>query len=59
MFHTGGNAAQTKDLYGEHVDAIELHNFSLVLKPLCQRQLERIATENDRVTENIADLLSV
>ena len=59
VFTTGGNAAQIKDLYGEHVDAIELHNLSLVLKPLCQRQLERIATENDRVTENIADLLSV
>ena len=59
VFTTGGNAAQIKDLYGEHVDAIELHNLSLVLKPLCRRQLERIATENDRVTENIADLLSV
>ncbi len=59
VFTTGGNAAQIKDLYGEHVDAIELHNLSLVLKPLCQRQLEQIATENDRVTENIADLLSV
>ena len=59
VFTTGGNAAQIKDLYGEHVDAIELHNLSLVLKPLCRRQLERIATENYRVTENIADLLSV
>ena len=42
VFTTGGNAAQIKDLYGEHVDAIELHNLSLVLKPLCRRQLRII-----------------
>ena len=59
VFTTGGNSAQIKDMYGEYVDAIELHDLTIKIKPICMRDEVKILKENDLVTENVEELIKM
>lgn len=59
VFTTGGNSAQIKDMYGEYVDAIELHDLTIKIKPICMRDGVKILKENDLVTENVEELIKM
>lgn len=59
VFTTGNNQGVIVDRYGEHIDAIELHNLQLTLKnSLCSKDFERIETENESVTTGIEEILN-
>lgn len=58
IFTTGKNSEQIKDMYGDQIDAIELHNLALTLRSnLCEKDFQRIEKENAKVTENINNIL--
>lgn len=58
VFTTGRSAETVHKLYGDYIDAIELHDLSLTLRPsLCNAVIERMYEENDLVTDNIETLL--
>lgn len=59
VFTTGGNSAQIKDMYGEYVDAIELHDLTVNIKPICLRDGMNILKENNLVTENVGELIKI
>lgn len=57
VFTTGSNSSELINRYGDYIDAIELHNLTLTLRPtLCARDQKTIETENLLVTENINNL---
>lgn len=59
VFTTGGNTARIMDMYGEHIDAIELHDLTLPLRAnLCEREYRKIEADDARVTENISEILT-
>lgn len=59
VFTTGNNSSELKNRYGDHVDAIELHDFRLELKSIfCNRESLAIENENNLVTEDINNLLN-
>lgn len=52
VFTTGNNQDELiQGRYGDYIDAIEVHNLSLTLKKLCDKDIERIELENKLVTE--------
>lgn len=55
VFTTGSNQGELLKRYGDHIDAIEVHNLSLVLKDLCDSRLQRIDYENDLVTGSFGE----
>lgn len=58
VFTTGGNQGVLLERYGDYVDAIELHNLSLTLRPnLCEKDLIKIEEENKKVTEGFELIL--
>ena len=58
VFTTGSSAQTVLQRYGDYIDAIELHNLSLTIRPnICGRALEKIYEENDWVTDNINNVL--
>lgn len=57
---TTGNTSSFLNMYGEYVDAIELHDMSLTLKRnLCKKDFEVIEEQNMKVTENIENILKL
>lgn len=50
---TVGKDNLMKDKYGEYVDAIELHDLTLTVKKLCQRDIDKINEENDLLIKNV------
>lgn len=60
VFTTGDNSSELMNRYGDCIDAIELHNVILSLKPvLCERHLSVMENENNLVTEDINQLLNL
>lgn len=57
IFTTGKNAQAVTDRYGEHIDAIELHNFYVDVAEICDRDYRVIEYENSAVTQDINELL--
>jgi hypothetical protein len=58
VFTTGSSAQTVLQRYGDYIDAIELHNLALTIRPsLCSRDLEKLYEENDWVTDNIDNIL--
>lgn len=51
VFTTGNTGGVLLEKYGDHVDAIELHNLTLKLKNICGRDYDKIEYENNLVTE--------
>jgi hypothetical protein len=50
IYTTGPNAGQVKDRYGDHMDALEIHNLTLTLNPsLCDKHYAQMADESNMV----------
>ncbi len=59
IFTTGSNAGAVKDLYGDYVDAIELHNLALIANPrLCWQDYEKVKEDSDAVTDDVKAILN-
>lgn len=59
VFTTGGSAETVAQRYGDYIDAIEIHDLTLTLRPtLCDRDLAKLYAEADKVTENISNVLN-
>lgn len=52
VYTTGDTEGKLIERYGDHIDAIEIHNLALTLKNICDNQYRKIVEENDLVTEN-------
>ena len=58
VFTTGGNQSKIMSMYGDHIDAIEIHDLELTLASnLCDRDFRQIEQDNQKVTENIGEIL--
>lgn len=59
VFTTGNNYSELQNVYGDYIDAIELHDLQLTVKQnLCDRDLKKISNENMLVTSNINQILN-
>lgn len=59
VFTTGKNMTDLEAMYGDHIDAIELHSLELTLRSnLCAKDLARIADDNAKVTKDINKILN-
>lgn len=59
VFTTGKNATDLAIRYGDHIDAIELHNLELTVKyNLCYKDAEKIESDNSNVTKDINEILN-
>lgn len=58
IFTTGKNSGELQNMYGDYIDAIEMHDLTLTVNPkLCERDIETIELENKLVTSDINKLL--
>lgn len=53
VFSSGDNQGVLIEKYGDHIDAIEIHNLRLDIKKLCDGDIQRIERENELVTKQI------
>ena len=54
IFTTGKSSAQVMSTYGDHLDAIEIHNLKLTLNTSeCNSRVQKIDEENYLVTKNL------
>lgn len=59
IYTTGGNAGEILDLYGDYIDAIELHDLTLRLNQrLCKKDFQIMEEENKLVTSHVSELLN-
>lgn len=59
IFTTGESAGEMIKKYGDNIDAIELHNLALTLKPnICTDVIQRIESENEKAYENVKKVLN-
>lgn len=59
IFTTGESAGEIIKRYGDNIDAIELHDLALTLKPnLCSGAVQMIDSENGMAYENVQKVLT-
>ena len=59
VFTTGDATGGIIEKYGDAIDAIEIHNLSLEVKQICNRDIAKIDNENSNVTQIALDLLKL
>lgn len=58
VFSTGGNADIVEKRYGDHIDAIEMHNMQLYIEENnCERDRIKIELENNLVLEDLNNII--